>query len=229
MPSLLPTSESPTPAYPPWTPAELPPELIQDIAHRTVWDDTAMPSLDPHPLCKSRFWSEITIESLSGPKLADCVRDANLVRSGGFLDRTRECSLKVHSTRNGRTIQSARPSGFRHDCLNFSQVCRAWRNALLPYRALWADAALLLPGHIGLSVCRAQTIPVKLVNHRPLCTCLLPLLAPFLGKASEIMFSMPARTRHDYQVSETVFLELLSQSLRPDGSRLKHIDVRISG
>lgn len=217
----------PTLAFDSWTPADLPPELIQYIVHLMVWADTTPLHDDPLPICKSKFWNARDMRG--GAKAPDCVWDGDMVETGGFLARPDGCSLKVHSARNGRPIKPARPPGYRHACMNCSQVCRSWRNAIVAYGALWGDAVLLMPGHISLSVSRAKAYPLRLVNHRPLCTCLLYSVAPYIAMATEISFSMPAQNLRNHQVSETVFFELLSQSIQPSGSKLVHIDLRLSG
>lgn len=211
----------------PWTPAQLPAELIQYIILQAVLPDTCMRTTDPLPLTKNRFWA--LRELRDAQRLPTCVSAASSFPYSGFTERSQSCSLKVHSRRNGKTILNARPPGYWHTALHCSQVCRAWRSALIGYKGLWAETVLLMPGHIGLSIGRAGKFPLKLVNHRPLCTCCLEQITPFFSRATDIAFSMQAFTARGYSVSETLYLELLSQSLRPTGISLKYIDVQLSG
>lgn len=202
-------------------PALLPPELIAEIAHVIVRDDTAPRTCFPLPLMRNSFWADLVGHPVWTH--TDCAkRIANCV-THGFVPRAQTCCL--HSA---RLAFEPDEEDVHHSLLKLGQVCQRWRRAIHGYPRVWSDGGLLNVGHIGRSQTLAGPFPIELINPRPICSCVFMRCIPFLSYATRISITCTAFAENGVCVSETVLSELEAAFATDNGCVLQYLDLQLT-
>lgn len=203
----------------------LPAEVICNIVHLSVLEDTAPRTSFPLPLNRNHSWAKLLRRQNNAHA---CTRRKRDCKESGFVERTLSCSLFSQPAAPSPYDNNDAPEILQHTLLKCGQVCRSWRSAIHGFRTLWADSGLLNLGHIGRSYALGEPLPLTLMHPRPLCTCFLDHCIPFLAFATSIAFTTYAFGHSGISVSETVFLELEAALRSPQGCHLTYLDLQLT-